>query len=113
MWLLAAGEQAPTAPGDSLIIAIFTFLGIVVTTVGVIVVQAIKTRSERTAPAPPAPTDTALLMQLAKEQGQLVQRADDSDERDDYQDKALDNHGDRIEAIERHLDHHEPNWRSL
>lgn len=110
MWL-AAAEQAPTAPGDSLIIAIFTFLGVVVTTLGVIVVQAIKSRAERTAPAPPAPSDTALLMQLAKEHGQLVQRADDSDERDDYQDKALRNYGDRIEALERHNDHRDRGWR--
>jgi flagellar biosynthesis/type III secretory pathway M-ring protein FliF/YscJ len=112
VWL-AAAEQAPSAPGDSLIIAIFTFLGVVVTTVGVIVVQAIKSRTERTAPAPPAPSDTALLMQLAKEQGQLVQRADDSDERDDYQDKTLRNYGDRIEALERHNDHRDGGWRNV
>lgn len=110
MWL--AASEVPSAPGDSPIIVIFTFLGVVVTTVGVIVVQAIKSKAERTAPAPPAPSDTSLLLQLAKEQGQLVQRADDSDERDDYQDRALHNHGDRIEAIERHLDNNVPNWRT-
>jgi hypothetical protein len=104
--------EAPAAPGDQLIIAIFTFLGVVVTPIGVVVVQAIKARSERTAPAPPAPSDTALLMQLAKEQGQLVQRADDSDERDDYQDKALTNYGDRIEALERYNDDCDPGWRN-
>jgi hypothetical protein len=110
VWL-AAAEQAPSAPGDSLIIAIFTFLGVVVTTVGVIVVQAIKSRAERTAPAPPAPSDAALLMQLAREQGQLVQRADDHDESMDLVDRATRNNTDRIDAIERHLDHRDEGWR--
>lgn len=110
MWL-AAAQEAPSAPADALVIAIFTFLGVVVTTIGVIVVQAIKSKAERTAPSPPAPTDTAMLMQLARDNGQLVQRADDSDERDDMQDRALENYGDRIEAIERHLDRGYPDWR--
>ena len=110
MWL-AAAEQAPAAPGDSLIIAIFTFLGVVVTTVGVIVVQSIKSRTERTAPAPPAPSETALLMQLAKEQGQLVQRADDGDEALELIDRATSSNTDRIETIERYLDHDDPGWR--
>lgn len=113
MWLLAASGEAPSAPGDSLLIAIFTFLGVVVTTIGVIVVQAIKSRAERTAPALPGSADTAMLMQLAKEQGQLVQRADDADERDDYQDRALETYGDRIEALERFNDRREPDWRHL
>ena len=112
MWLIRAAEQAPSTPNDSLIVAIFTFLGVVITTIGVVVVQAIKSRAERTAPAPPAPSDTAVLMQLAREQGQLVQRIDDSDERDDMQDRALHNYGDRLEALERYNDHRDPDWRN-
>lgn len=113
MWLGAADSgELDTA----LITAVWTFLGIVVTTLGTIAVQALRRDRDTTSPSPPAPAPvngngTAGLLTLAKEQGVLHQRADDSDERDDMQDKTLHNFGDRIEALERHNDIREPGWR--
>lgn len=92
MWLAAAEDGGASA---ALIAAIWTFLGIVVTTLGTIAVSAMRNKHERrssstTSAAPPSPTDATVLISLAKEQGILHQRADDSDERDDYQDRRLD-----------------------
>lgn len=116
MWLGAENSGGADA---ALITAVWTFLGIVVTTLGTIAVQAYRSRKETTtSPAPPPSTDTALLMQLAREQGALVQRADDNDERDDVQDhelrdqrEVLDAHHDRLRALERLHDRLRPGWR--
>ncbi len=115
MW--AAAAEATAGPDPTLITAIAGFLGVVVTTIGVVVVQAMKSRADRTAPSPPAPstaTDTALAERVAVleyRSREDQQRDDDSDLRDDIQDRALNNHGDRLDAIERHLDRHDPGWR--
>jgi hypothetical protein len=105
VWTVAADELA-----TALIPAVWTFLGVVVVTLGTIFVQSIKSRSERPS-TPPAPThngDGASLLQVARDVahdiGQLHQRANDNDERDDWQDK-------RLNAIERHLDDRNPDWR--
>lgn len=111
MWILAADGELAAA----LIPAVWTFLGIVVVTLGTIAVQSMKSRSDgrSTPPAPAIPVNGngAALIQIAREQGMLHQRADDSDERDDMQDRALHNHGDRIEALERYNDCRDPDWR--
>ena len=102
MWPLAAD---PVDVSGALISAVWTFLGIVVATLGTIAVQALKGRAERrTTQSPPAPVDNASLIQLAKDIGQLDERASDSDDRDEMQDR-------RLERIERHLDHSNPDWR--
>lgn len=111
MWLGAADSGGLDT---ALITAVWTFLGIVVTTLGTIAVQALRAKRETPDPSPPASATgngTGHLLQLAKEQGVLHQRADDSDQRDDMQDRALGNHDDRIEALERYHDEREPGWR--
>lgn len=103
MWLGAADAGGN---GDALILAVWAFLGIVVTTLGTIAVQGLKGRAERrTTQSPPAPVDNASLIQLAKDIGQLDERASDSDDRDEMQDR-------RLDRIERHLDLSDPDWRA-
>lgn len=102
MWSVAADSGELAA---ALIPAVWTFLGVVVVTLGTIAVQALKSRTERSAVAsrPPA-TDSTVLIEIARDQGVLGQRADDSDDRDDLQDR-------RLEALERYNDHRDPEWR--
>lgn len=113
MWN-AAGDSGELA--TALIPAVWTFLGVVVVTLGTIAVQAQKSRSERrNAPdVPPVAVNgngTSHLMQIAKDIGQLDQRAEDNDQRDDMQDRHLDRQDQRIEALERYNDHRDPGWR--
>jgi hypothetical protein len=122
VWGIAA--EAATEPSQTLIGIAFGFLGTVVMTLGTIVVAVVKIkydRSDRVESSPPsADTRTAervaVLEHLARE-GQ--ERNDDSDERDDMQDRAIYSHDDRLErhhgrlsAIERWADRHDPGWRS-
>jgi hypothetical protein len=101
-----------------LIPAVWTFLGVVVVTLGTIAVQALKSRPDRSTP-PASPTNGngngASLLQVARDvardMGQLDQRANDNDERDDVQDRHLNRQDDRIEALERYNDHRDPDWR--
>jgi hypothetical protein len=95
--LWTAAESGDLAA--ALIPAVWTFLGIVVVTLGTIAVQAQKSRSERP-PLPGAGGDHELYERTAV----LRQRADDADERDEVQDR-------RLDQIERHLDLDNPNWR--
>ena len=98
----------------ALIPAVWTFLGVVVVTLGTIFVQSMKSKSERADPAPPANGSSSLLQvarEVARDIGQLDQRANDNDERDDMQDRHLDRNDDRLEALERYNDHRDPGWR--
>lgn len=106
MW--AAEVATGGGPNEALIYAVGSFLGIVVTTVGVIVVQAIKSRADRTAPAPP-PADAQMTERIAV----LEFRAQDSDERFDVADRALDGVEGRVDRLERFHDQHDPGWRDL
>jgi hypothetical protein len=119
VWATAA--EAATEPSTGLIAAAFTFLGTVVVSVTAVVLQAMKTRPDRTEASPPA-ADTrtgervAVLEHLAQ---QGAQRDDDSDTRDDLQDRAIYSHDDRLERHHRRLarleswaDSHDPGWRS-
>lgn len=108
MWTVAAdsGELA-----TALIPAVWTFLGVVVVTLGTIAVQALKSHADRTPDTTSSPAHTdggAALLQVARDVardiGQLDQRANDNDDRDDMQDR-------RLEAIERYNDHRDPEWR--
>jgi hypothetical protein len=119
VWPLAA--EAATEPSGALIAAAFGFLGTVVVTVGAIVVQAMKTRSDRVEASPPSADArtgerVAVLEHLAR-QGQ--ERDDDSDVRDDMQDRAIYSHDDRLERhhgrlsrLERWADSTDPGWRA-
>lgn len=104
MWF---GADAPPAGSDALIYAVWGFAGLVVTQIGLLLAPVVKARFERTptttSPAQPASSD-ATSISLAKDIGQLDQRADDSDARDDWQDR-------RLEALERYNDERDPGWR--
>lgn len=106
MWA-AEVATAGSGPNEALIYAVGSFLGIVVTTIGVIVVQALKSRTDRTAPAPPAADAT-----MAERVAVLEFRARDSDERFDVADRAIDGLEDRVERLERFHDHNDPGWRA-
>lgn len=112
MWIDAADSGELAA---ALIPAVWTFLGIVVVTLGGLFVQAMKGRSERSSAPVTPPTNgngNGSLIQVAREVahdiGQLDQRADDNDERDDIQDRelrdqrnVLDEHHRRLLRLER------------
>lgn len=119
MWTEAA-ESGDLA--TALIPAVWTFLGIVVVTLGTIAVQAMKGRKEDTVIPPPSNGNGSSLLQVARDVardiGQLDQRANDNDERDEVQDRelrdqrhALDEHHLRLKALERFHDRHDPGWR--
>ena len=102
MWELALDSGGPS---DTLNVAIWAFYGVVVTTVGLIIQQYMKSRSERTSSSPPpASVDGSMVMELAKDVGQLDQRQNDTDEALDLQDK-------RINRIETWIEHTDPDWR--
>lgn len=114
MWT-AAGDSGELA--TALIPAVWTFLGVVVVTLGTIAVAAMKSRKDAASePTPPINGNGSSLLQVAREVardiGQLDQRADDADARDDVQDRHLDRQDDRLDALERYNDHRDPDWRS-
>lgn len=109
MWAASAesGEL-----GAALITAVWAFLGVVVTTLGLLIAPIIKSRFERTTAPSPAPTDGGVLIQIAKEQGALVQRADDSDERFEVFDRARARDREDLDDVLGFLDRNEPGWRN-
>lgn len=117
MWTAAEADLA-----TALIPAVWTFLGVVVITLGTIAVQSLKSKSDRADTPPPSNGGGSSLMQVAREVardiGQLDQRAADNDQRDQLQDRelrdqrdVLDDHHERLTVIEKHLDADHPGWR--
>lgn len=104
MWFAAVEADGVDA---ALVTAVWAFLGIVVTTLGTLAVQAIRSRNEnRSATAAPAPAtngNVTALVEVARDQGVHSQRLDDADEALDMQDK-------RIDRLERWAEHHDPEW---
>lgn len=106
MWFSAAGGDMDTA----LVTAVWAFLGIVVTTLGTIAVQALRNRSDSapTSTTPAVDGHATSLLQVARDVardiGQLDQRADDNDYRDEIQDR-------RLDALERYNEHRDPDWK--
>lgn len=118
MWLLAA--DAPPVPQDSqtaIVLGIIALLtGVLVAVVGG-VFSVLSARANRTEPSPPAPTpgmDLAFRDYVVGELAVARQREDDSDERDDMQDRALRHQGDQLDDHEQRLrvlearDHDDP-----
>ncbi len=104
MWF---GAEAPPAGSDALILAIWAFAGVLVTQIAVLLAPVVKAKFERTgattSPPQATPTDGSLLA-LAKDIGQLDQRADDTDATVHLQDR-------RLDALERYNEHRDPDWR--
>jgi hypothetical protein len=104
-WVSAA--EAPTQSGvsDQLIIMIGGVVTAAIVALGGVLVAIVNRGGAKTAPSPPGPmvapgSDHVLYERTAV----LTQRADDNDERDDVQDR-------RLDQIERVLDLDNPEWR--
>lgn len=102
MWLGAADGASEL--DTALITAVWAFLGIVVTTLGTVAVQAMRGRRDTSSTTTTVAEGGPGLLGIAKDIGQLDQRADDSDSRDDVQDR-------RLNALERYNDYRDPDWR--
>ena len=90
--------------------------GIVTAFIGGVVavtVAMINARSNRTAPSPPSSNSATALD--AVEVRRRLDDADDAremtDRRQERHERAMDRFGDRLERIENHLDHADPEWR--
>ena len=91
--------------------------GIVTAFIGGVVavtVAMINSRSNRTAPSPPSPNPAVATVDAAE----VRRRLDDGDDaremtdrRQERHERAMDRFGDRLERIENHLDHADPEWR--
>lgn len=111
MWRLVAPYAADLPEQQSngqLPVLIFGLLGTVVVVVGTVLVALINSRANRTTASPPAPTPVGALGDQDGRAGEriavLEHRAEDSDERDEMQDR-------RLNAIEAHLDMRGETWR--
>lgn len=71
---------------------------------GGVLVAIVNSRASRTTPSPPSPVPTSSGHELYERTAVLTRRADDNDERDDVQDR-------RLDQIERRLDLDNPEWR--
>jgi hypothetical protein len=104
----AADEPVGSGTGaDPLVVVIGSLATAVVGGIVAIVVASINARANRTAPAPPPPTSapaTADAIGMHEDIAVLRYRADDSDERDEIQDR-------RLDQIERYLDIESAQWR--
>jgi hypothetical protein len=114
LWLVAVDTGAPSG---TLTYAIWTFLGIVVTTIGLIIQQYLKVRTERTALALPSPDEGGTVIRLVEQGGRFGQRIDDHDELLDLIDKqvqnqrlTLDEHHARLRRVEDFLRRHHHDW---
>ncbi len=72
---------------------------------GGVMVAMVNRGSRQTTPSPPAPAGTGSDHELYERTAVLTRRADDADERDEVQDR-------RLDQIERVLDIDNPRWRS-
>ena len=110
MWLggiVAAADTPPAGVSDQIIIIIGGIVVAAITALGGVLVAVVNSRTNRTTASPPSPTpapgsDHVLFERTAV----LARRADDGDERDELQDR-------RIDQIERVLDLGNPDWRRL
>jgi hypothetical protein len=99
VWLGAEADGLDTA----LITAVWAFLGIVVTTLGTIGVASMRARKDTTSASPVPVSEGGSLVEIARNQGKLIQRADDADEALHLQEK-------RLDRLERWAEHHDPDW---
>lgn len=103
--IAVSSETTPPGSGDQLVIILGGLLGAAITALGGIVVAGMNARAGRTEQAPPARTASLDAAGLHEDVAVLRYRADDNDERDDVQDR-------RLDQIERHLDIDNPRWRT-
>ena len=109
MWLLAAIDQQPAQDSQTaIILGVIGLLTAVLVAVATGIFSVLSARANRTSPSPPTPApepsvDLAFRDYVVGELAVGRQRDDDSDERDDMQDRALAHHGDQLDDHERRL----------
>lgn len=102
MWWIAAATDVPGSDSQPIIVALISALaGVLAAVIGGLVNMARKEGSGR-ADAPVA--DLSFRDHVVGELAVNARRNDDNDERDDVQDR-------RLDQIERHLDMDNPRWR--
>lgn len=105
VWVAA---DTASSGNDQLVIILGGILVAAITAGGTVLVAMVNSRANRTTPSPPSPSGEAAagveLAHVREELAVLRYRADDSDERDEMQDR-------RLDQIERVLDIENPNWR--
>lgn len=115
MWATTVGGFAADAPpgvDDSLIAIVGGIVVSAIGALGLVLAEWVKGRNARTTPSPPQPTPApAMGVEIYERTAVLNRRADDNDARDDVQDRRHDRSEDRLDALERWVDHHEPGWR--
>lgn len=104
--LATAADTTEPASGasDQLIIMIGGVITAAIVALGGVMVAMVNRGASRTTPSPPAPVATGSDHVLYERTAVLAQRADDSDERDEVQDR-------RLDQLERVLDLDNPEWR--
>ncbi len=108
MWLtggLQAAAEAPDPAGfsDQLIVVVGGVITAAIVALGGVLVAVVNSRASRTTASPPAPAPD-VGHELYERTAVLRQRADDADERDEVQDR-------RLDQIERYLDLDNVTWR--
>lgn len=109
MWLFAGAQAAADVPAsggasDQLIITVGAVITAAIVALGGVMVAVVNSRGGKTAPSPPAPATSADEHVLYERTAVLARRADDADERDEVQDR-------RLDQLERVLDLDNPEWR--
>lgn len=108
MWLAAAEESANQDAQTAIILGVIGLLTAVLVAVATGVFSLLSAKANRTAPAQPpsvnAAPDLEVVGNLRERVAVLERRADDADERDEVQDR-------RLDQIERHADLDNPEWR--
>ena len=114
MWL--AAETGADVAATAAIWTAFGVIGAAAVTGLLAIVQGLISRWRGSSagpvtPSQPSPGDSAAVLEIARRQGSLVQRADDNDERDHVQDmelrdqrQVLDDHERRLKRLERRDD---------
>lgn len=105
MWLYGgflATEAPPAGVSDQLIIVVGGVITAAIVALSGVLVAIVNSRGKTTpSPLPPTSVDEHVLYERT---AVLARRADDSDERDEVQDR-------RLDQIERVLDINDPQWR--
>lgn len=106
MWLAAAADPSAQDGETAIILAVIGALSLVLVAAVSGLFALLSAKANRTAPAPPPPTAAPNpdgISVIRERIAVLERRADDSDERDDVQDR-------RLNRIEDRLDLDDPRW---
>lgn len=115
MWLygeLLGADAPPAGVSDQLIIMVGGIITAALTLLGGVLVAMVNSRSNRTAPSPPAPTTGNSDHVLYERTAVLTRRADDADDRFHVMDLARTKDREDLDDVLDYLDHRDPGWRN-